>query len=160
MLTRRRSPSLSPMPRRPKPAKSKNANDSEKRLAEALKREAEALEQQTATSEILRTIASSPTDIVSVLNAICETAARLTGSTIGAIWRVDGRVLRVLHFDPVRRAPRPVAAVPPLGDDALQAHAAGVRKHCLAVISMFIDVYTTTTITSQRTAVIDNHVNT
>jgi len=38
--------------------------DLEERLAEALKREAEAQEQQAATAEILRVISSSPTDVV------------------------------------------------------------------------------------------------
>jgi two-component system NtrC family sensor kinase len=37
---------------------------------------AEALEQQTATSDILRVSSSSPTDITPVLNAVSENAAR------------------------------------------------------------------------------------
>jgi signal transduction histidine kinase len=54
---------------------------------------AEALEQQSATSEILRVIASSPTDIQPVLDAVLESAARLCNATDGLIARIDGNVL-------------------------------------------------------------------
>ena len=50
----------------------------------------ESLEQQTATSEILGVIASSPTDIQPVLNVVAENAARLCDATDAAIWRTDG----------------------------------------------------------------------
>src|SRR4030095_8049665 len=54
----------------------------------------EALEQQTATSEILRVIASSPTDVQPVLDAVAESAARLCDSKDSFIWRRDNEVLR------------------------------------------------------------------
>src|SRR4051812_5175000 len=50
--------------------------------------------QQAATSEILRSIASSPTDVQPVLDAIVASAKRLTDATGASLWRVDGDVLR------------------------------------------------------------------
>ena len=52
----------------------------------------EALEQQTATSEILRVIASSPTDIQPVFDSIARSAARLCEAFDVMVLRVDGDV--------------------------------------------------------------------
>jgi GAF domain-containing protein len=54
----------------------------------------EALEQQTATAEILRVIASSPTDLQSALEAVAERAARLCESSDAIVFRVHGDELR------------------------------------------------------------------
>jgi signal transduction histidine kinase len=62
----------------------------------------EALEQQTATSDILRVIATSPADVEPVLDAIARSAARVCGASDAHVYRVDGNVLRqAAHFGPI-----------------------------------------------------------
>ena len=62
----------------------------------------EALEQQTATSTILRAIAASPNDIQPVLNAVAESAARLCEAYDAAILLPDGESLTVkAHHGPI-----------------------------------------------------------
>jgi GAF domain-containing protein len=54
----------------------------------------EALEQQTATGEVLCVIASSPTDIQPVLDVVAENAARVCGANDAVIRLVEGNMLR------------------------------------------------------------------
>ena len=53
----------------------------------------EALEQQTATSEILRVISSSPTEVQPVFETIVARAARLCSAESAAAYRFDGEVV-------------------------------------------------------------------
>ena len=62
---------------------------------ESYKREqAEATEREAATAEILRVIASSPTDLQSVLDTITKSAAQLCEATDASLYRAEGNVMR------------------------------------------------------------------
>jgi GAF domain-containing protein len=59
----------------------------------------EALEQQTATSEILSVISRSPTEVGPVLAAVAESAARLCAAVDAIILSTEGPMMRrVAHF--------------------------------------------------------------
>ena len=53
----------------------------------------EASEQQTAMSEILGVISTSPTDLAPVFSAILANATRLCEGNLAALWRYDGKFL-------------------------------------------------------------------
>jgi GAF domain-containing protein len=90
------------------------------RLFQELK---ESLERQTATSEILGVIASSPTDVQPVLDAIAASAARLCDSIDAVIYRPDGDVLRrvaMVGWMPIRSGPFPFTRDSYVGRAALE----------------------------------------
>src|SRR5262245_41826813 len=91
------------MGRGPKPVKSKEAKPPVTRkspkngaaqVRDLEKRLAEALEQQTATSEVLKIISRSALDLASILKTVAESATRLCGARHGHIFEFDGGVLR------------------------------------------------------------------
>jgi GAF domain-containing protein len=91
---------------KPRRLVAKKSEPKQTQTVESLQRElAEALEQQAATSEILRVIASSPTDIQPVLDTIARNAAQLCGAGDAGVWRVHGdRRHRVAHFGAIPTA--------------------------------------------------------
>jgi hypothetical protein len=73
--------------------RSQPARGNETNVARLTRELQEALEQQTAMSEILGVISSSPTDLAPVFNAILANATRLCEGNLAALWRYDGKFL-------------------------------------------------------------------
>jgi len=74
-------------------------------LEKQLRRElAEAREEQTATSEVLRVISSSPGELKPVFQAMLENATRICGAKFGILFRYEGGV-----FHPAAMANVPLA---------------------------------------------------
>ena len=56
----------------------------------------ESLEQQTATSEVLRVISSSPGELEPIFQTMLENAVRICDATFGNIYRLDGNTLHLV----------------------------------------------------------------
>jgi signal transduction histidine kinase len=56
----------------------------------------EALEQQTATSEILRVISGSPTDVQPVFDTIARSAVRLCGARFALVFQLEGEIVHLV----------------------------------------------------------------
>src|SRR5215831_8217977 len=62
----------------------------------------ESLEYQTATSEVLKVISNSPTNIKPVLDAICETAIRICGARDATLFlREANQLVLRAHYGPI-----------------------------------------------------------
>ena len=95
------------MSRRGKPAKVKakakaTREELEKRLEEARAQAVETLEQQRATSDILRLIGTSPTDAQPVFDGIAHSAVTVLGALACAVFRIDGDMVDVAAVHNVR----------------------------------------------------------
>src|SRR5215468_11023432 len=70
--------------------------DKNKALTTAHAQVTEALDQQTATSEILSVISSSPTELQPVFDVIAKNAFRLCGGAFAILYRYDGALMSVV----------------------------------------------------------------
>jgi signal transduction histidine kinase/HAMP domain-containing protein/putative methionine-R-sulfoxide reductase with GAF domain/predicted transcriptional regulator with HTH domain len=101
----------------------------ERKVEERTRELQNSLDQQTAISEILRVISSSPTDVQPVLDAVAERAAHLCDSPYARVLLVDGDTLRARANYVKETGPSPVTSLPtPLRRSAINGRAVIDRR--------------------------------
>ena len=124
------------------------------RLFQELK---ESLEQQTATSEILGVIASSPTDIQPVLDAVAATAARLCDARDVLIDGVNGDFLEhVAAYGPMPMAEsrRPLSRGTPAGKAIIERQTIHIHDVVPLLDTEYPEAKARQQVTGTRTALV------
>jgi GAF domain-containing protein len=115
----------------------------------------ESLEQQTATSEILGVIASSPTDVQPVLDVVVENAARLCDVKDASIFRIDGdmRTLAAVYGPmPSLAGPLAITRETPVGRAIVDRQTVHVQDLVAEIDTVFPDSKRIQQVTGTRTA--------
>jgi GAF domain-containing protein len=95
----------------------------------------EALDQQTATSEILRVISSSPTDLHPVFDIIAARAVKLCDADLSAVSRYDGQLIHLTAIHgPNPEGIEAARRAFPMTPDSETATARAVRQRAVAEI--------------------------
>ncbi|HET7097150.1 MAG TPA: GAF domain-containing protein [Casimicrobiaceae bacterium] len=98
----------------------------------------DALDQQTAISEILRVISSSPTDVKPVLDAIAERAARLCDASVASMYLIDGQTLRLLASKGATPDPVQNVEALPINRDSLSGRAV-LEQRAIQVSDLLVE---------------------
>jgi GAF domain-containing protein/DNA-binding response OmpR family regulator len=101
-----RRSAAAPRPRRSAPRRPRGSDAEKKDIALLTRELNEALEQQAATSEVLRVISSSPGELEPVFNTVLANATRICEAKFGTLFLREGDALRVvaMHNTPAALA--------------------------------------------------------
>jgi two-component system NtrC family sensor kinase len=114
--------------------------DLEKKVEVRTRELREALQQQTATSEVLKVISSSPNDLQPIFRTIGERAEKLCGAEISVISMVDGDLIRLVSVNGVtEEGVEAVRRVYPMPRDAETVTARAIRTAAICEVPDVLD---------------------